>query len=136
MIKSYLYTVVAGTIGAGEWNSDQTNPLYITGRFIGFQIRNSSFIGAPGSLSVETLNSQDGITKNDALFGLNPVTDTDFVDVFYQCVDTAGNAIAAQYDNRFVINSFINAYYLSGTDGDTFDLELLFDIEELASYMA
>ena len=137
-LKTILKTIVAEDDGSGVIFYDSfdgvTPQEQITGKFVGYMVHNLT----TQSLGSETLfivtNNYHQSVQREGLLLTKIISADEFKPVKRQCIDSAGNAIAGAYSEIPILSDGIRYYYDSGTDGDTFDLYLIFDVEPLATY--
>lgn len=115
-----------------------TTSRKFTGRFIGFHTRLGT---APYDMVTCTLTVAgvaaaitDFAAATRTLYTKAATGATSFIAVRQQCVDTAGTAIAGEYESPYVINEAIKVTAAAGGNVKKMYLELLFDTEDKATH--
>ena len=120
------------TDGSGDYTVDL--PDIFTGKFLGFHHAIGSMTTCTLTIAAVT-EAHDSITeKVRTLYTKASTGTTPFLPVKVQTVDAAGSGISGEYEHQGLMDEFIRVTVASGGAAKTSHLEILLEVEKLATH--
>jgi hypothetical protein len=130
-----MYTRIPVTITtAADGTFALTTDKKYTGRFLGLHTTVGTMTTCTLTISAVTAAVGDIPLTLRTLYTKAATGNTVHIPVRVQCSDTAGSAIAAEYEHPYLMNEAIKISCITGGNVKTMDVQLLLDVEYKATH--